>query len=113
MLLHRLQRDRKIADYVKVVVILGTGWTVAMVAETFLGDEQTVRLWWEKYDHDGEKELDHTLLYRQQPKHHVAWIPASMGITGDPIFKNNMVLMVPGKSCFKYGSCFEYGIAFG
>ena len=31
--LHRLQRDRKIADRVKAVVLLGSGWSVAKVAE--------------------------------------------------------------------------------
>jgi len=55
--LHRLQRDRKKADRVKAVVLLGTGWTVAQVAEAFLVDEKTVRLWHEKYVRGGENEL--------------------------------------------------------
>lgn len=55
--LHRLQRDRKKADRVKAVVLLGSGWTVAMVAEALLVDEKTVRLWFEKYVHGGENEL--------------------------------------------------------
>ena len=60
--LHRLQRDRKIADRVKAVVLLGSGWSVANVAEALLVDETTVRFWWEKYEHGGDKELT-TLCY--------------------------------------------------
>jgi len=60
--LHRLQRDRKIADRVKAVVLLGSGWSVAKVAEALLVDETTIRLWWEKYEHGGDEELT-TLCY--------------------------------------------------
>ena len=55
--LHRLQRDRRKADRVKAVVLLGTGWTVAEVAEALLVDEKTIRLWYEKYLRGGENEL--------------------------------------------------------
>ena len=55
--LHRPRRNRKKADRVKAVVLLGTGWTVAQVAEAFLVDEKTVRLWHEKYVRGGENEL--------------------------------------------------------
>lgn len=60
--LHRFQRDRKIADRVKAVVLLGSGWSVANVAEALLVDETTIRLWWEKYEHGGDQELT-TLCY--------------------------------------------------
>ena len=55
--LHKLQRDRKMADRVKAVVLLGTGWSVAQVAEVLLVDEQTVRNWFEKYRTGGDSEL--------------------------------------------------------
>jgi transposase len=55
--LHRLQRDRRFADRVKAIVLLGTGWSVAAVAEALLVDEKTVRLWHEKYVHGGEDDL--------------------------------------------------------
>ena len=56
-LLHRTLRDRKKADRVKAIVLLGSGWTVANVAEALLIDEKTVRLWLEKYRLGGEDEL--------------------------------------------------------
>lgn len=55
--LHRTLRDRKKADRVKAIVLLGSGWTVAMVAQALLVDEKTVRLWLEKYRRGGENEL--------------------------------------------------------
>jgi len=55
--LHRLQRDRKRADRVKAIILLGTGWSVGMVAEVLLVDEKSIRLWHEKYVHGGENEL--------------------------------------------------------
>ena len=55
--LHRLQRDRKRADRVKAIILLGTGWSVAMVAEVLLVDDKSIRLWHEKYVHGGENEL--------------------------------------------------------
>ena len=61
--LHKLQRDRKKAYRVKAVVLLGTGWTVAQVAEALLVDEKTVRLWHEKFVQGGEQELI-TLFYQ-------------------------------------------------
>jgi len=42
--LHRLQRDRRFADRIKAVVLLGSGWTVTQVAEVLLVDEKTIRL---------------------------------------------------------------------
>ena len=55
--LHKQQRDRKKADRVKAVVLLGTGWSVPQVAEALLVDVSTVRLWREKYQQGGEDEL--------------------------------------------------------
>ena len=55
--LHRTLRDRKQAYRVNAIVLLGTNWSVAHVAEALLVDEKTVRLWHEKYVHGGENEL--------------------------------------------------------
>jgi len=55
--LHRTLRDRKKADRVKAVVLLGTGWTSQQVAEALLVDEKTVRTWFEKYQLGGEEKL--------------------------------------------------------
>ena len=55
--LHKSQRDRKKADRVKAVVLLGTGWTVPHVAEALLVDASTVRLWRELYQQGGTDEL--------------------------------------------------------
>ena len=55
--LHRTLRDRKKADRVKAVVLLGTGWTEQEVAEALLVDQKTICHWYEKYHTGGEKEL--------------------------------------------------------
>jgi transposase len=61
--LHKKQRDRMKADRVKAVVLLGSGWSVTDVAQALLIDETTVRNWYEKYQHGGDKELL-TLYYQ-------------------------------------------------
>jgi transposase len=61
--LHSLQRDRKKADRVKAVVLLGTGWSVADVAQALLVDETTVRHWYAKYQQGGSDQLL-TLFYQ-------------------------------------------------
>ena len=55
--LHRKQRDRRFADRLKAIVWLGSGWSVAQVAEALFIDETTVRNWLEKYRQGGETEL--------------------------------------------------------
>jgi len=60
--LHRTLKDRRLADRVKAIVLLGSGWSVAEVAEALLVDEATIRLWVEKYQRGGKEELL-TLLY--------------------------------------------------
>jgi transposase len=55
--LHKAQRDRRLADRVKSIVLLGTGWSVADVAQALLVDESTIRLWYEKYQQDGKQGL--------------------------------------------------------
>ena len=55
--LHRKRRDRRFADRIKGIVLLGSGWSVTQVAEVLLIDETTVRNWLEKYQQGGETEL--------------------------------------------------------
>ncbi len=55
--LHKTLRDRRMADRVKAVVLLGSGWSVAAVAEALLVDEKTVRAWAEKYREGGASGL--------------------------------------------------------
>jgi len=61
--LHKAQRDRRLADRIKSIVLLGTGWSVAEVAQALLVDESTVRRWCEKYQQEGQKGLT-TLQYQ-------------------------------------------------
>lgn len=51
--LHRRCRDRRLADRVKAVVLLGTGWTVVDTAEALLLDEDTVRSYRQAYQQGG------------------------------------------------------------
>jgi transposase len=55
--LHRTLRDRKLADRVKAVILLGRGWSVSEVAEVLLLDENSVRHYFERYFVGGEAEL--------------------------------------------------------
>ena len=51
--LHRHCKDRQLADRVKAVVLLGTGWTVVDTAEALLLDEDTVRSYRQAYQQGG------------------------------------------------------------
>jgi transposase len=61
--LHKAQRDRRLAYRINAIILLGTGWSVADVAQALLVDESTVRLWCEKYQQEGQKGLT-TLQYQ-------------------------------------------------
>jgi transposase len=61
--LHKKQRDRKKAYRLNAIILLGTGWSVAQVAEVLLVDETTIRTWYEKYQQGGDEELL-TLYYQ-------------------------------------------------
>ena len=54
---HRKQRDRRLADRIKAVVLLGNGWSVSEAAEVLLLDETTIYHWLEKYQQGGTDEL--------------------------------------------------------
>jgi hypothetical protein len=51
--LQRSCRDRRLADRVKAVVLLGTGWTVTDTAEALLLDEDTIRSYRQAYQQGG------------------------------------------------------------
>ena len=48
-LLHKKQRDRRAADKIKAIVLLGTGWTLSSVSEALLLDTETLRSYVKKY----------------------------------------------------------------
>ena len=50
--LHKKQKDRRSADRIKAVVLLGTGWTLLSVSEALLLDTETLSSYVKKY-HDG------------------------------------------------------------
>jgi transposase len=51
--LHRGTKDRRFADRIKAVILLGTGWTVAETAEALLLDEDTVSKYVQLYRQGG------------------------------------------------------------
>ena len=55
--LHRSFRDKRLAYRVNAIILLGSGWSVAEVAQALLVDETTLYLWLEKYQHGGKDEL--------------------------------------------------------
>jgi len=65
--LHRKQRDRRFADRIKGVVLLGSGWSVASVSQALLVDEKSVRLWLEKYRQGGVDELLALMYQGKEP----------------------------------------------
>ena len=48
--LHRKQRDRRFADRINAIILLGSGWSAANVAQALLIDKATVRNWLEEYE---------------------------------------------------------------
>jgi transposase len=54
---HRAQRDKRLAYRLNAIILLGTGWSTAQVAEALLVDEKTIRLWLEKYRQGGTDDL--------------------------------------------------------
>jgi transposase len=55
--LHRAEHDKRLADRIKAIILLGTGWSVAEVSEALLVDETTIYNWHEKYKQDGKEGL--------------------------------------------------------
>jgi len=54
---HKTLREKRLADRVKTVALLGSGWTAQHVAEAFFLDEKTVRAYFTHYRNSGEKGL--------------------------------------------------------
>lgn len=54
---HGRIRDKRPADRIKAVLLLGTGWTAAQVAEALLLDESTSRRFVERYRQGGVEGL--------------------------------------------------------
>jgi transposase len=55
--LHKSQRDRRFAYRINAIILLGSGWSIAAVAEALLVDEKTIYHWLEIYQHGGTDEL--------------------------------------------------------
>ena len=66
--LHRRCRDRWLADRVKAVVLLGTGWTVTDTAEALLLEEDTVRSYRQAYQQGGADLLLTVRYQGREPK---------------------------------------------
>ena len=55
--LHRATSNRTLADRIKAIVLLGTGWNPEKVAEALLIDERTVCNYFQKYKEGGAHAL--------------------------------------------------------
>jgi len=51
--LHKAQRDRRFAYRVNAIILLGTGWSAAAVAEALLVDTTTIYNWLAIYQQGG------------------------------------------------------------
>lgn len=54
---HRKEREKRPADKIKAVILLGTGWTLQQVSEALLLDEETLRGYVSRYKSGGLKKL--------------------------------------------------------
>ena len=54
---HRLTRDKRLADRIKVVIALGSGWSAKQVAEVLLIDPDTARAYFKRYRRAGIRGL--------------------------------------------------------
>lgn len=67
--LHRQLSQRRDADKVKAVILLGTGWSVEQVSEALLLDERTLWRYVERYHQEPDTEYWLTTFYHgSQPK---------------------------------------------
>ncbi len=55
--MHRATRDKRKADRIKAIILLGKGWSTADVAEALLVDPKTVLNWQERYAEGGVDSL--------------------------------------------------------
>jgi len=54
---HRKMKEKRLADRLKAVYLLGSGWTARKVSEALLVDEDTVRNWFHLYQAGGQAQL--------------------------------------------------------
>lgn len=54
---HRMLKDKKAADRIKTIYLLGTGWTQEKVCEALMLDEGTLRHYIKRYREGGIKNL--------------------------------------------------------
>lgn len=54
---HRKEKKRRLADRLKAVYLLGSGWTAQKVSEALLADEDTIRNGFHLYQAGGQKQL--------------------------------------------------------
>jgi transposase len=54
---HRQTREKRHADRLKAVILLGSGWAAEHVAEALLIDPDTVRSYFKRYQKGGVREL--------------------------------------------------------
>jgi transposase len=64
---HRKMKEKRLADRLKAVYLLGSGWTALKVSEALLVDEDTVRNWFHLYDAGGVKKLLHWQVGGSKP----------------------------------------------
>ena len=55
--LHRAQRDKRLAYRINAIILLGSGWSFEQVAQALLIDAKTVSNWYDAYKDGGTDEL--------------------------------------------------------
>ena len=64
---HRKEKKKRMADRLKAVYLLGSGWTAQKVSEALLVDEDTIRNWFHLYQAGGQKQLLHWQVGGSKP----------------------------------------------
>lgn len=52
-LLHRREKDRRLADRIKTIIALDAGWSYQKISEVLLLDDQTIKQYKKLYDDCG------------------------------------------------------------
>jgi transposase len=47
---HREAKQKRYADRIKAIYLLGTGWTLAEVAEALMLSDESIRNYWKRYE---------------------------------------------------------------
>ncbi|MDR2539267.1 MAG: helix-turn-helix domain-containing protein [Chlamydiales bacterium] len=56
---HRDERDKRLCDRIKTILLLDEGWTYSQVAYALLLDEETIRRYYKTYSEGGKEALLH------------------------------------------------------